>query len=420
MMAEIAILKKRKREPGGNTQPKKRNRIIRAEAALGTEVHNSGFVVTGDQHRMKIKSSTVLNQAVASNAVPLSVDARIPLHPWSVNSYRLRQLSKLFTSYRFTEMVVKWVPRVPTNTIGSVGVMYLDDISTAAASTLTNASNQNLSGGSLEAAIIESEDGFITPIWNPCVCFYDHLLNEQNNWFRISLGSGMILDEMQGCLILCEGSNLAVGTELGFFELSYSIEFAHPVSPLTVAVNGTLGSSGMTIPWSTLTGLVNYQISASTTDLATFNYWSKAQGAYLSTNSIYDYTAATTNWEYPCYLGQSYIIVVKCFVTGLSSTNTSFTFYASFGAYQNQDPIALSTGSVPTVNWSGMVMYLIVGTDMPNILTPYNLTHQPSEAKQPAQGSPAYTNSPFSSLSSHSIEAGDRIPEQIQGYAIRR
>lgn len=419
-MAEIANLKKRKREPGSAYPPKKRRRVVRGAVALGTEVHTAGFTVSGDQHHMTVKSSTVLQQVYTANTSGLTIDARIPLHPVCINSYRLRQLSKLFTSYRFKEIVVKWVPRISTDTVGSVGVLYIDDISTAAASTLTNASNQNLSGSNLEAAIVESEDGFICPVWSPAVCFYDNLVNEQNAWFRVSLGSGMILDEIQGCIILAEGSNYNVGTEVGFFEMAYTIEFCHPVSPLTVAINGTLGSAGMTIPFSTMTGLVNYQIAGSTTDALVWDYWHKCQGTYLATSSTYAYTAQTTNWEFPCFLGQSYVITVRCFVTSTSAKNTSFSFYSSFGAFQNGDVLALSTGSIPTSDFSGFVMYLLVGTDNPNVLTSYNTVQQQTFEAQKLD-TPSYVNSPFSSLSSRSIDATDRGSEPNSAvYAQRR
>jgi hypothetical protein len=410
MMAEIAVMKREsnKKNTSKISQKHRRTRIVRGDLALGTKIHTGDFSMSGSfKEGVRIKSSCVLQPVNTANSnTALQVDSRIPLHPLSINSYRLRAIAKLFQSYRFTDIAVKWVPRVNATVNGSVGIYYVDDLTSAATSFATFGSIKPITGMNLEATVVESEDGFICPVWEPTVCFYDKLHNEVNNFYRCQYSSGIVTDEIQGCLVLVEGTGLGVGNELGFFELSYTIEFVHASSPNIMSTNSVLGSTGLSIPWSTMAASVSYSADGSTTDVDTYNFWKYAQGIYIVTNSTYDYSSASGNWNYPAFCGQVYILVVKCFVTSTSGSNTRFTFYSGFGSLLSGDPIALTSGSIPTVDWTGFLAYQIGISDTPTTYTAYNLS---ALSDVQSRASEPQTVSPFSTLSSNS----NNYPEQM-------
>jgi hypothetical protein len=243
------------------------------------------------------------------------------------------------------------------------------------------------------------------------------MVSEQNNWYRVNFSSGIITDEIQGCLVLCEGSSLA--GEAGLFEMSYEIEFAHPQSPSITATNSILGAGGFTIPFSSMSPSTSYAVDGVTTDTGTYNFWNLIQGIYVVTNGQNNYTPNTLNWSYPCFLGQTYIVRIRCYVTSLSSSNTGFTFYQSFGALLTNDPISLTSGNFPSTDLTGLQAYQIGSADSVYTNTSYQLRSDKGRVETNDQNDRSVITSPFSSLSTASNYGSDRYSEQKSTGAFR-
>jgi hypothetical protein len=140
------------------------SKVIKGAVAYGTIIRDNEFFISGShKDSWTVKSSCVLAPIISNSVTTaITVDSRIPLHPLSLNSYRLKSIAKLFQSYRFKRIAIKWVPRVPTSTTGSVGLYYADDITQVAQSVNSTAPTSTvipLTGYNLEATIEESEHG---------------------------------------------------------------------------------------------------------------------------------------------------------------------------------------------------------------------------------------------------------------------
>ena len=255
------------------------------------------------------------------------------MSPQTLPSARLRNISRSFHNYHFKKIEVHYRTKQGTTQPGTVGLFFYDDPGTvdqtASASPYT-----------LEAQILESDQGMLMPCWSNFSLKYKG--KSFRSAYRCSAQSGEIEDCVQALLVTAVEipSGLSGGASVGLLELDYEIEFTNPKSvPVT--------SSDMEKPYAVweIGSNMNANIPKGPVSwvdpvTATVNTWLNNEGLYLCT-FVNEHQANTANWQVVGYPGQAYYVSIYI-VYDLPLVSVKFTFYDDYGSYLANQPLQSS------------------------------------------------------------------------------
>lgn len=279
-----------------------------------------------------LASSLFTDVLATAFIMPWYLSHRIPIHPKTIGSGRLADMSALYQRYKFTKFKVNWIPEVGSQTAGAIAAWFSDNLDTVIP----------VSGFALRSFLTESEGAKGDHIWQPFSCPRKSTKGELDSYL-IERTTGDLNTVFQSTFVSAASYYSTTATYMGDFEVEYTCKLMDTRAP---AIAGLYNSSdGFSVVVPTLNK--GDACSWTTNDTTAVNFWKNSPGIWYCTTS----KNASSVTPYGTFNGLSglkgdmfYMEVIYLPLAGtFTSDRVEFTFYPNSAAITANTPMLMES-----------------------------------------------------------------------------
>lgn len=201
--------------------------------------------------------------------IPWSILYRVPIHPKTIGSGRLKEFSTLFQNYKFKKIRIEYIPEINSLTNGDVAVWFSQNMDTVF---------PTVDGFALRSYLEECEDATSSHVWDPMMM--DYLKEKSTHEVYFCERTNMDLaGTYQTCVNIATSHVNTAEAYLGDFVIHYEIEFSGARAPADTFDRNSVGGLSMPINAS----IVGAPASFDTNDNDVVNFWKQRTGLYYCT-----------------------------------------------------------------------------------------------------------------------------------------
>lgn len=319
-----------------------REQTINAPAAYGKAIRkeltkiesgsfNGDITISGNC----LLASSIFNDVLSTQAImPWYLSHRIPIHPKTIGSGRLADMSVLYQRYKFTKFKVNWIPEVGSQSTGAIAAWFADNLDTVIP----------VSGYSLRSFLTESEGAKGDHIWEPFSCPRKSTKGELESYL-IERTTGDLNTVFQSTFVSAASFFSNTATYLGDFEVEYTIKLMDTRAPAISSLQNNAEGFGIHVPPLNKGDKVEF----TTANAGVVQFWKDMPGIWYCTTTL----DATNASPYGTFNGMSgkkgdlfYVEVLYLPLAGtFTSDRIEFTFYPNSAAITANTPMLVETTS---------------------------------------------------------------------------